>query len=84
MTREEIYTQCVEKIAKTNCLLMELSTGVGKTKLSIDLTNYLFASNWFKQGYIPSVLILIAKRVHRRTWLDEIQKWESAEVKDFE
>ena len=75
MTREEIYAQCVEKIAKTNCLLMELSTGVGKTKLSIDLTNYLFASNWFKQGYIPSVLILIAKRVHRQTWLDEIQKW---------
>ena len=75
MTRDEIYAQCVEKIAKTNCLLMELSTGVGKTKLSIDLTNYLFASNWFKQGYIPSVLILIAKRVHRQTWLDEIQKW---------
>ena len=75
MTRDEIYKQCVEKIAKTNCLLMELSTGVGKTKLSIDLTNYLFASNWFKQGYIPSVLILIAKRVHRQTWLDEIQKW---------
>ena len=75
MTREQIYKECVNKIAKTNCLLMELSTGVGKTKLSIDLTNYLFASNWFKQGYIPSVLILIAKRVHRQTWLDEIQKW---------
>lgn len=54
---------------------MELSTGVGKTKLSIDLTNYLFASNWFKQGYIPSVLIVVAKRVHKQTWLDEIQKW---------
>lgn len=75
MTRDEIFKQCVEKIAKTNCLLMELATGTGKTKLSIDLTNYLFASNWFKQGYIPSVLILIAKRVHRQTWLDEIQKW---------
>jgi len=75
MTREQIYKECINKIAKTNCLLMELSTGVGKTKLSIDLTNYLFASNWFKQGYIPSVFILIAKRVHRRTWLDEIQKW---------
>lgn len=30
MTREEIYAQCVEKIAKTNCLLMELATGYGK------------------------------------------------------
>lgn len=75
MTRDEIYAQCVEKIAKTNCLLMELSTGVGKTALSLKLSNYLFSSNWFKQGYIPSVLIVVAKRVHKQTWLDEIQKW---------
>ena len=29
MTRDEIYAQCVEKIAKTNALLMELATGTG-------------------------------------------------------
>ena len=75
MTREQIYKECVAKIAKTNCLLMELPTGFGKTALSLKLSNYLFASNWFKQGYIPSVLIVVAKRVHKQTWLDEIQKW---------
>lgn len=30
MNREEIYQQCVQKIAKTSCLLMELATGVGE------------------------------------------------------
>ena len=75
MTREQIYKECVDKIAKINCLLLELPTGFGKTALSLKLSNYLFASNWFKQGHIPSVLIIIAKRVHRQTWLDEIQKW---------
>ena len=29
MTREDIFKQCVEKIAKTNALLMELATGTG-------------------------------------------------------
>ena len=30
MTREEIYNQCVQKIDKTNCLLLESATGTGK------------------------------------------------------
>ena len=75
MTRENILEECIHSLKKSNCILLELPTGFGKTALSLKLSNYLFASNWFKQGYIPSVLILIAKRVHRQTWLDEIQKW---------
>lgn len=75
MTREEIYQQCVEKIAKTNCLLMELSTGVGKTKISLDLTNYLLSSQWYKDKKEINILILVAKRVHKQTWKDEIEKW---------
>lgn len=75
MTREEIYQKCVEKIAKTNCLLMELSTGVGKTKISLDLTNYLLNSRWYKDKKEINILILVAKRVHKQTWKDEIEKW---------
>lgn len=75
MTRENILEECIHSLKNSNCILLELPTGFGKTALSLKLSNYLFASNWFKQGYIPSVLILIAKRVHRQTWLDEIQKW---------
>lgn len=76
MTREEIYQQCVEKIDKTNCLLMELATGTGKTKLSIDLANYLL-STFYKdyQNEQINILILVAKRVHKQTWKGEIEKW---------
>lgn len=73
MTREEIYNQCVNKIDKTNTLLLELSTGVGKTKLSIDLTNYLI--NKFPNNKVINILILVAKRVHKQTWKEEIEKW---------
>lgn len=75
MTREEIYTQCVEKIAKTNCLLMELATGYGKTALSLKLANYLLASKWYEGRKEISILILVAKIVHKQTWADEIRKW---------
>ena len=75
MTREEIYNQCVQKIANTNCLLLEAATGTGKSKISIDLINYLFASKWFKDDYVPHVLILVAKRVHKQTWQEEMEKW---------
>ena len=75
MTRSEIYEQCVQKIDKTNCLLMELSTGVGKTKLSLDLTNYLLRKPWFEDNEIINILIVVAKRVHKQTWKEEIKKW---------
>ena len=73
MTREEIYTQCVQEIAKTNCLLMELPTGFGKSKLSIDLCNYILNSKKHKEEF--SILLLVAKRVHKQTWKEEMEKW---------
>lgn len=75
MTRDEIYTQCVEKIAKTNCLLMELATGYGKTALSLRLANYLLSSKWYADRKEINILILVAKIVHKQTWADEINKW---------
>ena len=75
MTREEIYTQCVEKIAKTNCLLLESATGTGKSKISIDLIKYVTNTHWPKHERIINILLLVAKRVHKQTWSDEIAKW---------
>ena len=75
MTREQIYKECVQKIAQTNCLLMELATGTGKTALSIKLTNHLLSSQWYRNASCINILILVAKRVHKQTWADEIQKW---------
>jgi superfamily II DNA or RNA helicase len=79
MTREQIYAACVEQIAKTNCLLLESATGTGKTKISIDLVNDLLQDRlnmpWQSEKDIINVLILVAKRVHKQTWQDEINKW---------
>lgn len=41
MTREEVYTECLNKIGKSNFLLLELATGFGKTALAISLVNHL-------------------------------------------
>lgn len=78
MTREEIYNQCVQKIDNTRCLLMEIATGTGKTKLSIDLINHLCDTKY--QGKKTSILVLVAKKVHKQTWKDEIKKWGGIKV----
>lgn len=78
MTREEIYTQCIQRIDKTNCLLLQLPTGYGKTKLSIDLANHI-ADNILHRPL--SILLLVAKRVHKQTWNSEIQKWGGIKAK---
>lgn len=75
MDRETIFDECKEKIARSNCLLMELATGTGKTRLSILLTNHLLASEKYKSWKEINILILVAKRVHKQTWKDEIEKW---------
>lgn len=75
MTRNEIFEQCVQEISKTNCILLELPTGFGKTALSIKICNYLLSSKWYKNAQTINILILVAKRVHKQTWKDEIKKW---------
>lgn len=73
MSREEIYNQCVQKIDKTNCLLLECATGTGKSKIAIDLINML-CNTVYKDKEI-TLLLLVAKRVHKQTWKDEFDKW---------
>lgn len=75
MTRNEIYSACVEKIAKTNCLLLESATGTGKTAVSLKLSNHLLAFKKYQDKKEINILILVAKRVHKQTWKEEIDKW---------
>lgn len=75
MTRDQIYQQCVEKIDKTNCLLLESATGTGKSKISIDLANHILSFPKFKHQEEINILILVAKRVHKQTWEEEMEKW---------
>ena len=73
MTREEIYSACETALTKSNVLLLEAATGLGKSKISIDLVNWI--SNAVYKDHKPKMLLLVAKKVHKQTWKDEFQKW---------
>ena len=60
--------------------MMELATGYGKTRLSIDLVNHLVATKY--QGKHTSMLLLVAKTVHKKTWKEEFRKWGGINVDD--
>lgn len=83
MTREEIYLQCVQKIDNSTtyspCLLLEAATGLGKSKIALDLVNYMIDTK-FTKGAKCSALLLVAKRVHKQTWKEEIEKWGGIKI----
>lgn len=81
MTRQEIYSECLTKLKKSNFLLLELATGFGKTALAISLVNHLIETKY--QGKHTSMLLLVAKIVHKQTWKDEFKKWGGINVDDL-
>ena len=75
MTREEVNSLALSKIDKAKYLILELITGMGKTKVAIDLINHI-CDRVFRNDECPTtILILVAKTVHKQTWRDEIKKW---------
>ena len=81
MTREEVYFECLAKLEKSDFLLLELATGMGKSKQAIDIINYLVETKY--QGKHTSMLLLVAKTVHKQTWKDEFKKWGGINVDDL-
>lgn len=75
MNREEVRSLALKAIDNTNCLILELITGFGKSKLSIDLVNHICDRVYREQQEPTNILILVAKTVHKQTWRDEIEKW---------
>lgn len=78
MTREEVYSECLTKLEKSDFLLLELATGFGKTATAIKLINHLVETKY--QGKHTSMLLLVAKTVHKQTWKDEFKKWGGINV----
>lgn len=75
MTREEVNNLALSKIDNTKYMILELITGYGKTKVAIDLINHI-CDRVFRNYECPTtILILVAKTVHKQTWKDEIKKW---------
>lgn len=75
MKREEIQKKALEVVDKSKYMILELITGYGKTKVAIDLINHI-CDRVFRNDESPTtILILVAKTVHKQTWKDEIEKW---------
>lgn len=75
MTREEVNNLALSKIDGTKCLILELITGMGKTKVAIDLMNHICDRVFRNYETSTNILILVAKTVHKQTWRKEIEKW---------
>lgn len=75
MTREEVNNLALSKIDGTKYLILELITGMGKTKVAIDLMNHICDRVFEKDNSPTSILILVAKTVHKQTWRKEMEKW---------
>ena len=75
MKREEIQKKALEEIERSKYIILELITGYGKTKIAINLANYI-CNRVFKNNKSPTtILILVSKTVHKQTWKDEIKRW---------
>ena len=75
MTREEAKELALSKVDNANCLVLQLGTGFGKTRLAIECTNKI-CDRVFKREEEPThVLILVSKTVHKDVWKKELDKW---------
>lgn len=64
--REEIEKQVLD--SNSNNILLELATGVGKTKIALAKVHQWFTNN-------KNILIVIPRVVLKQNWKDEIIKW---------
>ena len=64
MTREDILKEILS--LEGNNWLLELPTGVGKSKLSIEKV---------KQLKVKTLLLVVNRTVHKQNWIDEFNKW---------
>lgn len=67
MTRDEISLNAVNTFKENNELILQLATGVGKSKISIDCLKSL--------NYSPKVLLIVAEISHKDNWMKEFIKW---------
>ncbi len=81
MTREELYKRCIESVDNNTFTVVEAATGMGKTLTAIKMVNHLVATKY--QGKKVSMLLLVAKIVHKQTWQDEFDKWGGINVDDL-
>lgn len=75
MKREEIQKKALEVVKENKYMILELITGYGKTKVAIDIINSICDRVFYNYESPTTILILVAKTVHKQTWEKEIEKW---------
>ena len=75
MTREELQIQSLSLIKQNNRVTLQWCTGLGKSKMAIDMANYL-ADKEFKEHEEPfNVLLVVAETAHKSNWKIEFDRW---------
>lgn len=76
MTKEELQIQSLSLIKRSNRVALQWCTGLGKSKMAIDMANYL-ADKEFEEYEEPlNVLLVVAETAHKSNWKIEFDRWE--------
>lgn len=75
MTREELQRKAVNMIKTHKLVALQWCTGLGKSKMAIDMANYL-ADKEFEEYEEPlNVLLVVAETAHKSNWKIEFDRW---------
>lgn len=70
-TRDDLERAAKAALKSYNNIAIQAATGVGKSKLALDLCRDMAEPG--KQ--LPSILLVVAEIAHIQNWKDEIEKW---------
>ena len=69
--KEQLQQKEFEALKGKTRVILKWATGVGKSKMAIDLANYVVGLHSRK----IKVLFVVAERAHMKNWRVEFQKW---------
>lgn len=70
-TRDDLERAAKAALKSYNNIAIQAATGVGKSKLALDLCR-----NMVEPGeQLPTILLVVAEIAHIQNWKDEIEKW---------
>lgn len=73
--RERILQECLQKLDSCKCLVAELATGIGKSKIAIECANKICKEVFDNENDTASILIVVPRIAHIENWKEEIKKW---------
>ena len=75
MTKEELQIQSLPLIKLSNRVALQWCTGLGKSKMAIDMANYLADKEFEEYGEPLNVLLVVAETAHKSNWKIEFDRW---------